>query len=133
MALTLIPMEVFQYGFRKLLAWQMAHTLTLEIYRVTRNFPKSELYGMSSQLQRASSSIAAQIVEGSRLPTADHRRIYYDRAYASAAEVDYFLQLAHDLKYLSDTEYQHLLKQIYYVSVLVHRLSVSCTEKSMPH
>jgi four helix bundle protein len=126
-------MEKFKDGFRKLLAWQKAHELTKDVYRVTQKFPKSELYGMTSQLQRASSSIAAQIAEGSRMPTAEHRRLYYDRAYASAAEVDYFLELAHDLHYLNDDEYDRLLNEIHYASALVHRLSVSCTEKNMPH
>ncbi len=124
-------METFKDGFRNLLAWQTAHKLTKDIYRVTQKFPKSELYGITSQLQRASSSIAAQIAEGSQMPSAKHRKIYYDRAYATAAETDYFLELAHDLKYVQDEEYACLLNEVRHTSAIIHRLSVSCIKKNM--
>lgn len=124
-------MEKFKDGFRKLLAWQIAHKLTKDIYQVTRKFPKSELYGITSQLQRASSSIAAQIAEGSQMPTVNHRKLYYDRAYATAAETDYFLELAHDLNYIENTEYDRLLNEVRHVSALVHRLSLSCIDKNL--
>jgi four helix bundle protein len=50
--------------FRQLLVWEKAHNFTLEIYKVTSRFPKEELYGLTSQLRRASASIAANIAEG---------------------------------------------------------------------
>lgn len=122
-------METFQHGFRKLLAWQIAHELTKGIYRATQQFPANEAYGITNQLRRASSSIAAQIAEGSRMPTANHRKIYYDRAYASAAEVDYFLELSHDLTFLDSEKYVHLLHKVQHVSALLHRLSISCRKR----
>lgn len=118
--------EIYTAGFRKLIAWQEAHRFTLRIYQITASFPSSERYGITSQLQRASSSVAAQIVEGSRMPTMSHRKIYYDRAYASAAEVDYFLELAHDLHYIDDQIYRELTKGINSVSALTYKLSASC-------
>lgn len=116
----------FNEGFRKLVAWQEAHKLTLRIYAVTASFPKEEQYGLKSQLRSAASSIGAQIAEGSRMSTAQHRKLYYDRAYASAAEVDNFLELAHDLRYLSDADYEELLERLNRVSFLIHKLSNSC-------
>jgi hypothetical protein len=59
----------FGEGFRKLVAWQEAHGLTMEIYKVTAAFPRDEQYGLTSQLRRAASSIGAQIAEGSRMGT----------------------------------------------------------------
>lgn len=118
--------EMYNSGFRKLNAWQEAHRLTLRIYNVTSIFPSSEKFGITSQLQRAASSVAAQIVEGSRMPTMPHRKIYYDRAYASAAEVDYFLQLAHDLGYLKEEQHKNLLELLNRVSALTYKLSASC-------
>jgi four helix bundle protein len=124
-------MNFVQYrcGFRKLIAWQEAHRLTLFIYRVTKNFPREEIYGVISQLRRASSSIAAQITEGSRMPTSNHRKAYYDRAYSSAAEVDYFLELSKDLEYLNSEDYEKLLEQLNKVSYLTKKLSDSCIKK----
>ena len=51
-------------NFRKLQVWERAHRLTLEVYHVTRTFPKEELYGMTNQLRRASVSVPANIAEG---------------------------------------------------------------------
>lgn len=123
-------MHVYNKGFRKLLVWQNAHHFTVDIYRITKKFPFDETYGLISQLKRASSSIDAQIAEGSRMPTMNHRKLYYDRAYASAAEIDNFLELAHDLNYLSPEDYQVLLAKLNYISVLLHRLSASCMTKN---
>ncbi len=50
--------------FQELIVWQKGHHLTLEIYQITRDFPKSELYGLTSQVRRAASSIPANIAEG---------------------------------------------------------------------
>jgi len=50
--------------FRGLSVWRKAHAVTLEIYRVTRSFPREETYGITSQMRRCSSSVAANIAEG---------------------------------------------------------------------
>ena len=127
---TFVHMENrFENGFRKLIAWQEAHALTLLIYHTTAHFPIEERYGITSQLRRAASSIAAQIAEGSRMETSAHRKSYYDRAYASAAEVDNFLQLSNDLRFLPNDQYRSLINKLNCVSFLVHRLSSSCHSK----
>jgi four helix bundle protein len=117
--------RTFQYGFRKIIAWQEAHKMTLLIYRVTQKFPSHETYGITSQLRRASSSVAAQIVEGSRMHTAPHRSIFYERSYASAAEVDYFLELAKDLGYLDAKDFEICISAINRTSYLIQQLSAS--------
>jgi four helix bundle protein len=122
-------MGKFAAGFRKLIAWQKAHELRLEIYKLTRDFPRDEIFALTSQLRRAAHSIAAQIAEGSRMPTMNHRKLYYDRAYASAAEVDDALELAADLGYLKKEQYDELLKNVNHVSALLHALSHSCANK----
>ncbi|MBU0767236.1 four helix bundle protein [Patescibacteria group bacterium] len=120
----------FKNGFRKLIVWQESHKFTLMIYRATLTFPKEEKFGITSQLRRAASSIGAQIVEGSRMSTAPHRKIYYERAYASAAEVDNFLELASDLGYLNEEIYKQLLDQLNCVSFLLFKLIKSCSSKT---
>ena len=122
----------FLHGFRKLFVWQEAHKLTLLLYKLTGNFPREERYGITDQLKRAASSIGAQIAEGSRMPTPQHRKLYYDRAYASAAEVDNFLELAHDLQYLGDEAYKMSLEKVNHISFLLHKLSRSCRVSSKP-
>lgn len=115
-------MPQYTKGFRQLIAWQKAHALTLDIYRITSTFPRDERYGITDQLRRAVSSTSAQLVEGSRMPTAPHRKLYFDRAYASLAEVDYFLELSYDLGYLSKEQYSILTSSLNRTSFFIKRL-----------
>jgi len=118
---------MYDRGFRKLIAWREAHALTVFMYRITANFPKNEMYGLTSQLRRASSSTKAQIAEGSRMSTAPHRKSYYERSYASNAEVDSFAELAKDLGYIDIPTYKILLDHINRLGFLIHKLIESCT------
>ena len=89
--------------YRNLIAWQKAHELTLTVYRLTRDFPRDERFGLSAQLRRASASIATNIAEGSgRSTNADFAR-FLAIAAGSASEVQYQLELARDLGFSSTT------------------------------
>lgn len=83
--------------FRHLETWQVAHALTLDIYRVTEAFPRSELYGLTSQLRRAAVSVAANVAEGTGRRTDPATRYFLEIASGSASEVEYLLLLAKDL------------------------------------
>jgi four helix bundle protein len=87
--------------FRSLNVWKSGHALTLEIYRQTKTFPKEELFGLISQLRRASSSIPANIAEGCGRDGDAELKRFLSIALGSACEVDYFVLLAGDLGYLS--------------------------------
>ena len=94
--------------FRDLTVWRKAHELTLSVYRVTKGFPKEELYGLTSQMRRASSSIGANIAEGCGKRTdADFAR-YVQNAFGSASELEYLLLLAFDLQFLEKADYDEL-------------------------
>ena len=82
--------------------------LTLEIYKGTKSFPSDERYGLTSQLRRASASIAANIAEGcGRNGDAELARFVHI-AIGSASETEYHLLLAKDLGYLPDADYARL-------------------------
>ena len=94
--------------FRDLRVWQAAHHLTLAIYKMTSQFPRQELYGLTSQIRRCSASVAANIAEGcGRRGNADFHR-FLQIAAGSASELDYHLLLAHDLHFVGDVDYQKL-------------------------
>jgi four helix bundle protein len=79
---------------KKLRAFELADQLALEVYRMTRNFPKEEQFGLTSQLRRAAVSVASNIVEGcARHSEADYLR-FLDIAYGSIREIEYQLSLA---------------------------------------
>jgi len=86
--------------FKKLKVWSKAHKLTLDVYRKTCHFPKNEVYGLTSQMRRAASSISANIAEGcGRRSDAELGR-FLQIARGSASESEYHLLLAHDLQFL---------------------------------
>jgi four helix bundle protein len=94
--------------FRKLTVWQKSHQLTLGIYKATERFPKHELYGLTSQIRRASASVPANIAEGSgRTGEAEFAR-FLQISMGSASEVAYFLILAQDLKYIDNQTFKQL-------------------------
>src|SRR6516225_5224472 len=94
--------------FRELKVWQKAHELTLAVYRLTGGFPRQELYGLSSQLRRAGSSIAANLAEGcGRNGDAELAR-FCSMAMGSASELEYHLLLARDLKLIQPKDYDAL-------------------------
>ncbi len=92
-------------SFQDLNVWKEAHQLTLEIYKITTNFPKEETYGLISQLRRASASIAANIAEGMGRNTTEELISFLYNARGSLCEVIYFLTLAKDLKYIEENVY----------------------------
>jgi four helix bundle protein len=94
--------------FHELQVWQKAHQLTLAIYRVTAAFPREELFGLTSQLRRACSSIPANLAEGcGRTGDAEFSR-FCSIAMGSASELEYHLLLGKDLGHIKPKDYQEL-------------------------
>jgi four helix bundle protein len=94
--------------FKDLKVWMKAHGLTVEIYQRTRNFPKEEIYGLTSQMRRASSSIGANVAEGCGRRSDPEMRRFIQIARGSASELEQHLLLARDLKLLHETEFSEL-------------------------
>jgi four helix bundle protein len=92
--------------------WGKSRQLTLDVYRVIRRFPKEELYGLTSQLRRAVTSIAANIAEGCGRGGEVEFGRFLQIASGSASEVEYHLLLASDLELLPRVEYEKLNHQI---------------------
>lgn len=116
--------------FRKLNVWQRAHHLTLEVYRLTKKFPKEEIYGLTSQMRRSSVSIAANIAEGcGRKTDADFCR-FLVVALGSGAELEYHLLLAHDLELLNDVDFRSLQDELTVVKKMLNSFIRKLTAKS---
>ena len=96
-------------SYRDLEVWQKAMALVVDCYRITRKFPKSEIYGLGNQLQRASVSIPANIAEGrERQYTGEFLR-YLSIAYGSLAELETLVQIAERLNYLDANQLKQIL------------------------
>jgi len=99
-------------NFQKLEVWKKSHGFTLAVYQLTANFPNAERYGLTSQIQRASASIGANLAEGcGRETDADYRR-FVQMAAGSACEVEYHLILAKDLSLMDKRTYEALYDDI---------------------
>ena len=97
--------------FHKLGIWQRSHQLTLDVYKVSKVFPKDELFGLTSQIRRAPSSIPTGIAEGcGRASNKDYAH-FLQIAIGSASEVEYELLLAHDLEYINDEAFNKLTSE----------------------
>ncbi|WNM19156.1 four helix bundle protein [Flavobacterium capsici] len=94
--------------FKKYDIWQLSHSLTLEVYKATSNFPNEELYGLVSQLRRASSSIPTNISEGCGRNSDKEFNQFLNIALGSANETEYLLLLSKDLNYISEEIFSDL-------------------------
>src|ERR1035441_9326056 len=94
--------------YTKIEAWKLADDLTVLIYQITTAFPKEELYGLTSQLRRAASSVPANIAEGSARGTQKDYLHFLYIARASLTEAHYFIHLSKRLGYVRDDKHSEL-------------------------
>lgn len=95
--------------FRNLKAWQKAHELVLEIYKIVKAFPDSEKFILISQILRATISIAANLVEGTKRKSLNDQKHFFNMAETSLEEVKYYLILAKDLQYIDNLKFEAML------------------------
>jgi four helix bundle protein len=114
--------------YTKIEAWRLADDLTVAVYERTRSFPKEEVYGLTSQLRRASYSVPANIVEGSsRESKKDYLHFLYI-ARGSLSETQYFIHLARRLGYLLPEEADKLHDETKQTFACLHGL-IKAVEK----
>lgn len=97
-------------SFESLTVWQESQGLAVSVYGATRSFPKDELFGNTSQLRRAVSSISANIAEGFGRTTTKDKLHFYTIAYGSLLETKNFLYLSEKLGYLNDKGLAQLIE-----------------------
>ena len=120
-------MEIKSY--RDLIAWQKAMDFVADVYRVTTNFPRDEIYGLTSQLRRAAVSIPSNIAEGQgRHSTRDFIH-FLSVAYGSLNETQTQLLIAQRLGYLNEADCQPLIEQSYELARIINGLSRSLAAK----
>jgi len=115
--------------YKNIKAYQLADSLVLGIYKATKDFPKDELYGLTSQLRRAAVSVPANIVEGS---SRQHKRDYLNFLYTSRgslAETGYLLELAGKLEYLKNEKFERIEKLRLEVSKTLYGLIMAVTRE----
>jgi four helix bundle protein len=110
--------------FRKLKIWERSHAFTLNIYKITKSFPKEELYGITSQIRRAAASIPTNIAEGCGKQTEKEFARYLSIAAGSTSETEYLLTLSLDLKYLNESISKELITEINEIKKMLNGLLI---------
>lgn len=104
------------YPFEKLRVWESARQLVAEVYRLTKSFPRSEIYGLTSQTNRAAVSVAANLAEGSARTSRKDQAHFTQIAYGSLTELACLLILAADLQFLSSENESNVREEIESIS-----------------
>jgi len=94
--------------FHNLVVWQKSHALTLEVYRVSKQFPDEERFGLTSQIRRSSASVPANLAEGCGRGGEPEFARFAQIAMGSATEVEYHIVLAKDLAYIGENDFLSL-------------------------
>jgi four helix bundle protein len=110
--------------FTNLKVWQQSHSLTLQVYRLTKAFPSEGKYGLVSQLRRAASSVPTNIAEGSKRRGGQDYARFLNVAEGSLAETEYLLMLGRDLGYVRNDSVQGLLDSVAAIARMLHALRV---------
>jgi four helix bundle protein len=106
-------------NYKDLNVWGKSHQFTVLMYECTKSFPKEELFGITSQLRRACSSIPANIAEGCGKNSKAELAHYLNIALGSANETEYFLILSKDLHYLPIKSFSELSNQINHIKAML--------------
>ena len=119
-------------NFKNLDVWRKSHALTLKVYESTSQFPREEMYGLTSQIRRACASIPTNIAEGSgRESPADFAR-FLQIAVGSASEIEYLIFLTRELKYITSAQYTELMGATIQVKKMLIALLKRIRTKSKP-
>ena len=108
--------------FKKYEIWQISHSFTLEIYRITKSFPKEELYGLTSQIRRSAASTPTNISEGCGRSSDKEFNQFLNFALGSANETEYSLILSRDLGYISIEIAEDYLQKINTIKSKIYKL-----------
>jgi four helix bundle protein len=117
-------------NYRDLEVWKISHKLTLELYAVSKKFPKDEMFGLTSQLRRAAISIGANLAEGCGRRTTPEFARFIRIAMGSASELDYHLLLCRDFDFVSHEFYERSSKELVRVRKMLTAL-LSSVEAQM--
>lgn len=104
--------------YKDLICWKEAHLLVLDIYKITSNFPQSELFALTSQMRRAAVSITSNIAEGFTRQSYKEKLQFYYISKGSLIEIDNQLLISKDIGYITEDKYNKVNESI----ITVHKL-----------
>lgn len=119
-------------NYKELKVWQKSHQMVVSLYKLTKSFPKEELYSLTNQLRRAASSIPANIAEGCGRNSSLDFAQFLNISLGSTNETEYFLILSKDLEYLKEDNFNELFSQINEIKAMLIALISKVRSKPLP-
>lgn len=107
---------------KNLETWKQSMNLVTEVYRLTKNYPKDELFGLTSQMRRASVSIPSNIAEGSSRNSAIERRRFFEISRSSLVELDTQIEISLRLEYINSNDSENISKLTNHLFALLTKL-----------
>jgi len=107
-------------GFRKLIIYQKSKNLVLSIYKATKTFPKGELFGLVSQMRRASVSVTANIVEGYSKNSSKEYVHYLTISIGSITELEFLLEISKDLGFIDSETFDNINNELYSIKKMLY-------------
>ncbi len=120
----------YKFSFEKLEVWQVARALASEIYKLTESYPKSELYGLTSQSRRAVISVSSNIAEGTSRQSFTEQARFTEIAYGSLSELLSQLFIAYDLEYISEETLSYFKMKVGNISKKISSLRNSQIQRT---
>ncbi len=113
------------YSFEKLIVWQKARALSITIYKITKNYPKDEVFGLTSQMRRCSISISSNIAEGTGRHSSKDKARFTEISYSSTLELLNQIIISNDLELISNEDYIKIRTEIDNITSLLDALHKS--------
>ena len=110
-------------GYKNLIVWQKSILLTKQIYEITHQFPKEELFGLTSQMRRAVVSIPSNVAEGSRRVSKKDTNNFYSIAFGSASELETQIEIAYELRFINIDTYTQLISLTTEILKMLNKLT----------
>ena len=112
-------MESYQFSFEKLIAWQKAKDLTIDIYKLVENFPSSERFGLVDQMKRATISVSSNLAEGNSRDSNKEKRRYVTLAYGSLMELYSHIRIGCELQFISENDFVKTKEKCYELASII--------------
>lgn len=128
-----MSIEKNAYSHKKLMVWQKAIKLVIHIYKITNNFPRHELYGLTSQMRRSVISIPSNIAEGHGRNSYKEQIRFLNIAKGSIYELDTQIEISRQLKYMNPDEFDHISSLLDETSRMLSGLKKSKFQNAPPN
>ena len=111
-----------KFSFEKLDVWKRTKDFTIKLYKITRQFPDTEKFGLVSQLRRSAISISSNLAEGSSRKSNKDQARFYVIAFSSSIEVMNQIIISNELGYIDEVNYKELRKELETITAMLNRL-----------